>query len=167
MTDGPQTPENVTDSHEVRHPYRGEETIFEDFLPFVHVGDEQTRERFIGILREIYAVTGNVWRPGWCYDTERLDRKIKDLKTKDLLSNTEFTAMNWSSGHYFMQVRLDNAGEALIIDPFGVDTPGKDYYRDIRTIIPFFGESSLASEHHQRIYAAAKPEDRAFYHFHP
>lgn len=154
-------------SNELRHPYHGKDTTFEEYLPFVHVTDDATKQRFVGILQELYASTGHEWGPTWCYSTEYLDRTIKKLKAQGKFQDVEFTAMNYISAHYFLKAKLDGISEELIIDPFGVDTPGKDYMHDRGTVIPFFGELQFASLRHQKVYSEAKPEDRAFWHFHP
>lgn len=157
---------------EMRHPYRGKDTAFEDYLPFVKITEKKLKERFINVLKDVFAVTGDKWRPGWCYSTQGLEKAVKELKTNTQLSEVEFSPMNYFSAHYYLTAKFKDSDKNLIIDPFGVPpNPGKEveYIRDPNLIIPFFGESELApSSYHQRVYSIAKPLDERGYHqFHP
>lgn len=75
--------------------------------------------------------------------------------------------MNHAMGaHFFFEATLPGFQKKLIVDPFGV--PGKgvgeiEYMLDAQKIIPFFGESHLAPERHQRIYANLKPVSEVGY----
>ncbi|MDP3726741.1 MAG: hypothetical protein Q8Q96_00305 [bacterium] len=170
MTDGPPTPENNGEkakTTEIRHPYKDDKTTLESYLPFVQVADGKLKERFVRVLRKLFVVTGTMWRPGWCYSTERLEEIVKQLKAMQF-PEIEFTPMNWTDGHFYLTAKFKDSDENLIIDPFGVPTPSKDYYRDRSSIVPFFGELELAPFHHQRIYSAAKPvNERGYHRFHP
>lgn len=155
---------------ELEHPYKraGEKPSFENFLPFVKINDPRTKERFVTLLKEIFSETGDLWYPGGCYRTEHIKALVRDLKRSGKLHDAIITPMNWADAHYYLSLRFEGSNTDLIIDPFGVPTPGKDYYLHPETIIPFFGEMELAPPHHKGIYKDAKPVgEKGFHRFIP
>lgn len=136
---------------------------FESFIPFVAVSDPVLREKFIVYLGELHDLTNTVWRPIGCYGVEYFEQQVKLAQRNGDLMGIKFTIKSFAGGaHYHIVAEID--GCELIIDPFGVPTPGKDYYRDSRTIIPFFGDLSLAPEHHRSIYLDSQELGARGYH---
>lgn len=154
-------PENSTDKASsiiLEHPYvYGEKLSFESFLPFVKVGDEKLRGRFINLLKILFNETGEIWQPGRCYEgTQIIELTAKNAKTNKILGNESFTVINWADGHYYLALRIDRSDQDLIVDPFGIPTLGKNYL-DKHQSPPFFGELKLAPPQHRKIYSNARP----------
>ena len=157
MSTYPQTPEHLPNL--LRHPFNKDLTPrFEDFLPFVHVSDEQVKQRFIDVLRELFEKTGDDWRPGGCYGTQYLTRIITQLQTDQKLSDVQFTPMQWANEHFYLTAQINGGSRPLIIDPFGVPPSGvgeETWMRNKGIITPYFGEIESAPGKHQQIYSSA------------
>ena len=142
---------------------------FENFGKFIHVEelDAETGALFRSFLHDLYVVSSKVWRPTGCHSCSFLEEKANQLLREQEYSGLRVKAKTRNRAHFWLEASVKETG-ALIIDPFGVPTPGKDYHKEDRTVVPFFGDRKYASEHAQEVYNGGTDlGEKGYYVFHP
>ncbi|MFZ2152558.1 MAG: hypothetical protein WAV41_00675 [Microgenomates group bacterium] len=153
----------------VLHPSESGKPVppLKEFQSFIKVSSAKTRQALTDTLEELHTLTSEVWRPGACYAAEHIQAQVEKAKREGRLTGAEISVRSFAGGaHYHLVAEVE--GQELVVDPFGVPTPGKDYHIEPRTITPFFGEAESAPEHHRRIYEKSESlGDRGFRRFSP
>ena len=142
---------------------------FENFENFIHVEElaAETGNLFRSFLKDLYAMSSEVWVPTNCHSCEFLEGKANELLRKQEYSGLLIKPRTYFRAHFWLEASVKDE-EALIIDPFGVPTTGKDFMKDDRTVVPFFGDRKYASERAQRVYNQGEDlGERGYYVFHP
>ena len=143
---------------------------FEDFQQFIHLEnvDQKTSDLFRSFLRSLHSVSRQYWSPGACHACEDLETKARTLTKRPEYAGIQITPRSYlGEAHYWLEVAIGPAA-VLIVDPFGVPTPGNDYMREMRTIVPFFGDPAYAAPYAQEVYSAGKElGSRGYHRFHP
>ena len=80
--------------------------------------------------------------------------------------------MSYGGGaHFYLTATMNEGGEPLIIDPYGVPPVGVSeevWMRDPKVITPYFGDLESAPERHKRVYSTGEPiEGKGFHIFRP
>lgn len=145
------------------HPYSGQPTSFDDFESFVALGTS-VRDRFVSDLRRLHQETGELWVPAGCRSGPHLQAEVARLtEAGEFRGITGSRLMNFALGaHFYVEVTVEGEPDNLVVDPFGVASPNRDYIEEPRTIIPFFGKAALAPEHHRLIYSQSRNTKRVF-----